>query len=106
MYKMKKNCFKNFMSGQFVFKMILMLLAVVTGGGVMATADLVEPQIGNEGVNPADKETVAQKEPVDPNVNDRLSPGGKKMVKTLQDPRLLVHSFVRVVCLIRSGIVR
>lgn len=78
MYKMKKNCFKNFMSGQFVFKMILMLLAVVTGGGVMATADLVEPQIGNEGVNPADKATVAQKEPVDPNVNDRLSPGGKK----------------------------
>lgn len=78
MYKMKKNCFKNFMSGQFVFKMILMLLAVVTGGGVMATADLVEPQIGNEGVNPASKETVAEKEPVDPNANDRLSPGGNK----------------------------
>ena len=78
MYKMKKNCFKNFMSGQFIMKMILMLVAVVTGGGMMAVADLVEPQIGNEGVNPADKETVAQKEPVDPNVNDRLSPGGKK----------------------------
>lgn len=78
MYKMKKNCFKNFMSGQFVFKMILMLLAVVTGGGVMATADLVEPQIGDEGVNPASKETVAAKEPVDPNANDRLSPGGNK----------------------------
>lgn len=78
MYKMKKNYFKNFMSGQFVFKMILMLLAVVTGGGVMATADLVEPQIGDEGVNPASKETVAAKEPVDPNANDRLSPGGNK----------------------------
>lgn len=78
MYKMKKNCFKNFMSGQFIMKMILMLVAVVTGGGIMAVADLVEPQIGDEGVNPASKETVAAKEPVDPNANDRLSPGGKK----------------------------
>lgn len=78
MYKMKKNCFKNFMSGQFIMKMILMLVAVVTGGGIMAVADLVEPQIGDEGVNPASKETVATKEPVDPNANDRLSPGGKK----------------------------
>lgn len=75
---MKKNCFKNFMSGQFIMKMILMLVAVVTGGGIMAAADLVEPQIGDEGVNPASKETVAAKEPVDPNANDRLSPGGKK----------------------------
>lgn len=75
---MKKNCFKNFMSGQFIMKMILMLVAVVTGGGIMAVADLVEPQIGNEGVNPASKETVAEKEPVDPNANDRLSPGGNK----------------------------
>lgn len=75
---MKKNCFKNFMSGQFIMKMILMLVAVVTGGGIMAVADLVEPQIGDEGVNPASKETVATKEPVDPNANDRLSPGGKK----------------------------
>ena len=78
MYKMKKNCFKNFMSGQFIMKMILMLVAVVTGGGIMAVADLVEPQIGDEGVNPASKETVAAKEPVDPNANDRLSPGGNK----------------------------
>lgn len=78
MYKMKKNCFKNFMSGQFIMKMILMLVAVVTGGGMMAVADLVEPQIGNEGVNPASKETVAAKEPVDPKANDRLSPGGNK----------------------------
>lgn len=78
MYKMKKNCFKNFMSGQFIMKMILMLVAVVTGGGMMAVADLVEPQIGDEGVNPASKETVAAKEPVDPKANDRLSPGGNK----------------------------
>lgn len=78
MYKMKKNCFKNFMSGQFIMKMILMLVAVVTGGGMMAVADLVEPQIGNEGVNPASKESVAAKEPVDPKANDRLSPGGNK----------------------------
>lgn len=75
---MKKNCFKNFMSGQFIMKMILMLIAVVTGGGMMAVADLVEPQIGDEGVNPASKETVAAKEPVDPKANDRLSPGGNK----------------------------
>lgn len=78
MYKMKKNCLKNFMSGQFIMKMILMLVAVVTGGGMMAVADLVEPQIGDEGVNPASKETVAAKEPVDPKANDRLSPGGNK----------------------------
>lgn len=78
MYKMKKNCFKNFMSGQFIMKMILMLVAVVTGGGMMAVADLVEPQIGDEGVNPASKETVASKEPVDPKANDRLSPGRNK----------------------------
>lgn len=58
--------------------MVLMLLAVVTGGGVLALADNVEPQIGNEGVEPASKETVKAKEPVNPDTNDRLSPGGKK----------------------------
>nr|WP_303117649.1 hypothetical protein [uncultured Prevotella sp.] len=55
-----------------------MLLAVATGGGVLALADNVEPQIGNEGVEPASKETVEAKEPVNPEGNDRLSPGGKK----------------------------
>nr|WP_302965228.1 hypothetical protein [uncultured Prevotella sp.] len=55
-----------------------MLLAVATGGGVLALADNVEPQIGNEGVEPASKETVEAKEPVNPDTNDRLSPGGKK----------------------------
>ena len=68
----------NYFSTQFICKMILMILAVVTGGGAMAMADLVEPQIGDEGPNPASKETVAAKEPVDPNASDRLSPGGKK----------------------------
>ena len=68
----------NYFSTQFICKMILMILAVVTGGGAMAMADLVEPQIGDEGPNPASKETVAAKEPVDPNASNRLSPGGNK----------------------------
>lgn len=68
----------NYFSFQSVLKMVLMLLAVVTGGGVLALADNVEPQIGNEGVEPASKETVEAKEPVNPEGNDRLSPGGKK----------------------------
>lgn len=55
-----------------------MLLAVATGGGVLALADNVEPQIGNEGVEPASKETVEAKEPVNPEGNDRLGPGGEK----------------------------
>jgi hypothetical protein len=68
----------NYFSFQSVLKMVLMLLAVATGGGVLALADNVEPQIGNEGVEPASKETVKAKEPVNPDANDRLSPGGKK----------------------------
>lgn len=68
----------NYFSFQPVLKMVLMLLAVATGGGVLALADNVEPQIGNEGVEPASKETVEAKEPVNPDTNDRLSPGGKK----------------------------
>lgn len=68
----------NYFSFQSVLKMVLMLLAVVTGGGVLALADNVEPQIGNEGVEPASKETVEAKEPVNPESNDRLSPGDKK----------------------------
>ena len=75
---MKKDCFKNFKSAQFVFKMVLMLLAVVTGGGVLAMADTAEPttQIGDEGHEPSSKADAAT-EPVDPNVSDRLAPGGK-----------------------------
>lgn len=78
MYKMKKDCFKNFMSGQFIMKMILMLLAVVTGGGVLAMADTAEPttQIGDEGHEPSTKADAAT-EPVDPDKSDRLAPGGK-----------------------------
>lgn len=68
----------NYFSFQSVLKMVLMLLAVATGGSVLALADNVEPQIGNEGVEPASKETVEAKEPVNPEGNDRLSPGGKK----------------------------
>lgn len=68
----------NYFSFQSVLKMVLMLLAVATGGGVLALADNVEPQIGNEGVEPASKETVEAKETVNPEGNDRLSPGGKK----------------------------
>lgn len=68
----------NYFSFQSVLKMVLMLLAVATGGGVLALADNVEPQIGDEGVEPASKETVNAKEPVNPDTNDRLSPGGKK----------------------------
>lgn len=68
----------NYFSFQSVLKMVLILLAVATGGGVLALADNVEPQIGNEGVEPASKETVEAKEPVNPDTNDRLSPGGKK----------------------------
>lgn len=68
----------NYFTFQSVLKMVLMLLAVATGGGVLALADNVEPQIGNEGVEPASKETVEAKEPVNPDTNNRLSPGGKK----------------------------
>ena len=61
MYKMKKDCFKNFTSAQFVFKMVLMLFAVVTGGGVLAMADTAEPttQIGDEGNEPSSKADAA-----------------------------------------------
>lgn len=75
---MKKDCFKNFTSGQFIFKMILMLLAVVTGGGVLAMADTAEPttQIGDEGHEPSSKADAAT-ELVDPEKSDRLAPGGR-----------------------------
>mgnify|MGYP003457760052 FL=1 len=68
----------NYFSTQFICKMILMILAVVTGGGAMAVADLVEPQIGDEGPNPASDATVKATEPVEAGKSDRLSPGGKK----------------------------
>lgn len=73
---MKKviNYFSNY---QFICKMILMLFAVVTGGGVLAMADTAEPtQIGDEGHDVSSKED-ALAEPVDPDKSDRLAPGGK-----------------------------
>lgn len=73
-----KRTIKNFLTHQSFFKIFMMLLAVVTGGGVMAAADTFEPQIGNEGPNPASADTVSEKEPVNANTNDRLSPGGRK----------------------------
>ena len=73
-----KKAINYFSSGQFIFKMILMLLAVVTGGGMMAMADTAEPttQIGDEGHDPSSKADAA-KDPVDPNKSDLLAPGGK-----------------------------
>ena len=73
-----KKVINYFSSGQFICKMILMLLAVVTGGGVMAAAEDVEPttQIGDEGHEPSSKADAAT-EPVDPNKSDLLAPGGK-----------------------------
>lgn len=73
-----KKVINYFSSHQFVFKTILMLLAIVTGGGILAMADNAEPttQIGDEGNNASTKEEAAT-EPVDPNKSDRLAPGGK-----------------------------
>ena len=73
-----KKVINYFSNHQFICKMILMLLAVVTGGGMMAVGEDIEPttQIGDEGHAPSSKED-ATKEPVDPNKSDRLSPGGK-----------------------------
>lgn len=74
---MKKviNYFSNY---QFICKMILMLLAMVTGGGMMAVGEDVEPttKIGDEGHAPSSKEG-AETEPVDPDKSDLLAPGGK-----------------------------
>ena len=73
-----KKVINYFSSGQFICKMILMLLAVVTGGGLMAMADTAEPttQIGDEGHEPSSKEDAAT-EPVDTNKSDLIAPGGK-----------------------------
>ena len=75
MYKMKKIS-NYFSSGQFIFKMILMLLAVVTGGGVLAMADKVEPELNEPGSRPATEEEVAGAEIVDKDKEDLLAPGG------------------------------
>lgn len=73
-----KKVINYFSNSQFICKMILMLLAVVTGGGILAMADTAEPttQIGDEGNAPSTKADAAT-EPVDPSKSDRLAPGGQ-----------------------------
>lgn len=61
-----------------VLNAVLTVAAVALGGGMMAAADNVEPQIGNEGPDPADADTVADREPVKAGKNDRQSPGGRQ----------------------------
>lgn len=60
-----------------VLNAVLTILAVAFGGGMMAAADKVEPQIDNEGPDPADAATVAEREPVVERKSDRKSPGGR-----------------------------
>ncbi len=73
-----KKVINYFSSKQsFIFRMVLMVLAVVTGGGVMAMADAVEPPIDGAGSTPASADAVANNEIVDPNKSDLLAPGGK-----------------------------
>lgn len=72
-----KKVINYFSNGQFILKMILMLFAVVTGGGILAVADNVEPPIGGEGNEPASADSVANGEIVDKDKSDLLAPGGK-----------------------------
>lgn len=72
-----KKVINYFSNGQFILKMILMLLAVVTGGGILAVADNVEPPIGGEGNDPASADSIANDEIVDKDKSDLLAPGGK-----------------------------
>lgn len=71
--------FKSYFSEHLntVLHMMFLVLAVVTGGAVMAAADNIEPQIGGEGPVPAGADTVSAKEPVDANTSDLSSPGGR-----------------------------
>ena len=77
---MKHYRFINFIkSGQFLTWLLLMLLSVVTGGSsLMAVADNVAPQIGDEGNTPATAAEVAEHEHVEAGKSDLDSPGGKK----------------------------
>lgn len=73
-----KEMKERFLSGKFWAWLVLMLLAVVTGGtSAMAVADNVEPHLGDEGNEPASKDDVAANEPVDADKSDLLAPGGK-----------------------------
>lgn len=77
---MKHYRFINFIkSGRFLTWLFLMLLSVVTGGSsLMAVADNVAPQIGDEGPAPASAAEAAANEPVKAGKSDLNSPGGKK----------------------------
>lgn len=72
-----KKVINYFSNSQNIFKMLMMLLAVVTGGGALAMADNVEPKIGDEGTSPATADAVENGEVVDAEKSDRLAPGGK-----------------------------
>ena len=72
-----KKVINYFSNCQFILKMILMLFAIVTGGGILAVADNVEPPIGGEGNDPASADAVPGGEIVDKDKSDLLSPGGK-----------------------------
>ena len=78
-----KKVINYFSNSQFIFKMILMLLAVVTGGGVMAMADTVEPDLNDPGSTPATEEETEKNEQVDKDKNDLLAPGGKQAGQSL-----------------------
>ena len=78
-----KKVINYFSNRQFIFKMILMLLAVVTGGGVMAVGDDVEPDLNEPGSKPATTEETAANEQVDKDKNDMLAPGGKTAGQSL-----------------------
>lgn len=77
-----------------VVQALLAFVAMVFGGAGMAMADLVEPQIGNEGptannakagspLNPG-----SDHDPVDPSVNDRVGPGGNRYGQDLTGTQL------------------
>lgn len=77
-----------------VVQALLAIVSMVFGGAGMAMADLVEPQIGNEGptannakagspLNPG-----SDHDPVDPSVNDRVGPGGNRYGQDLTGTQL------------------
>lgn len=73
-----KKVINYFSSCQIVFKAILMILAVVTGGGILAVADAVEPPLDAAGTAPATADEVKNNEVVEEGKSDLLSPGGQQ----------------------------
>ena len=80
---MKHYRFINFIkSGHFLTWLLLMLLSVVTGGSsLMAVADNVAPQIGDEGNTPATAAEVAEHEHVEAGRATSIVPVAKRMVR-------------------------